>query len=193
MSLACSSLDPHETMTAFADHGKLRASYQLCLSFDMNYVSLIVLWLLSTMVSAQDIYPRGCVPLAIHDAIPLIDTSQPVVWMLHNLSDTDLWVTRPATNQGALAGLSTRLHAGKWSALAINQDKTSLPLQCIESKPGHEQAISCAEVLAICQWPKVTFPQQHTGIFWAAENMLLAPIQAYLARQGYVLQPIHPK
>lgn len=156
----------------------------------MKFLSVILCCVISMGVRAQEVYPRGCVPWPIRDAMPNITTKQPLMLMLHNLSDADLWVTRPASNQGAQAGFSSLLQAGKWSALAINQDNASLPLQCIESKPGHEQAIPCSDVLAICQWPKVTFPEANAGIFWAGENMLLAPIQAYLARQGYVLQPI---
>ena len=156
----------------------------------MKFLSVLLCCVIAVGVHAQEVYPRGCVPWPIHDAMPVITATQPLMLMLHNLSDTDLWVIRPASDQGAQAGLSSLLQAGNWAALAINQDKASLPLHRIESRPGHEQAIPCSDVLAICQWPKATFPEGNAGIFWAAENRLLAPIQAYLARQGYVLHPI---
>lgn len=144
--------------------------------------------ILAFSIHAQEVYPEGCVPWAIHDAVPVIKAQQPLILMLHNLSDTNLWVTRPSSDSGAQAGFSSLLQAGKWSALAINQNKASLPLQCIESKPGHEQAIPCGDVLAICQWPNTKFPEASSGIFWAGENMLLDPLLAYVARQGYVLK-----
>jgi hypothetical protein len=108
--------------------------------------------------------------------------------MLHNLAENDIWVTRPASDQGAQAGFGSLLQAGKWSSLAINLTKISLPLKCIESRPGHEQPIACKDVLAICQWPNTKFPKLDSGIFWAGENMNLAPLQAFLARQGYGLE-----
>lgn len=154
----------------------------------MKFLAAILLCMISINTFAQEVYPRGCVPWPIHDAIPTITTTQPVILMLHNLSNNDLWVTRPASDKGVQAGFSSLLQTGEWSALAINRDKTSLPIKCIESKPGHEQEISCADAMAICQWPKTKFPEIDSGIFWAGENMHLAPLQAFLARQGYVLQ-----
>ncbi|MBP6918057.1 MAG: hypothetical protein KBB94_04005 [Legionellaceae bacterium] len=154
----------------------------------MRLLTTILFCVLSLDALAQEVYPTGCIPWPIHEAIPTFTNTQPSILMLHNLSNNDLWVTRSANDQGAQAGFNSLLQAGKWSSLAINLDKTSLPIKCIESQPGHEQEISCADVLAICQWPKTKFPEIDSGIFWAGENMHLAPLQAFLARQGYVLQ-----
>ncbi len=158
------------------------------MSHGMKFLSIILFCVLSNGTQAQEVYPKGCIPWPIHDAMPLITSTKPIILMLHNLSDADLWVTRPSSDQGAQAGFSSLVQVGKWSALVINQDNASLPLKCIESKPGHEQQIPCSDVLAICQWPKTKFPEASSGIFWAGENMNLAPLQAYLARQGYVLE-----
>ena len=154
----------------------------------MKFLSTILFCMLSMGALAQEIYPTGCVPWPVHDALPTISNTEPTIFMLHNLSNNDLWVTRPSSDKGAQAGFSSLLKTGRWSALAINVTKASLPLKCIESVPGHEQEIPCAAVLAICQWPKTKFPDKDSGIFWAGENMHLAPLQAFLARQGYVLQ-----
>ncbi len=154
----------------------------------MRFLRTIILCLLSLDVYAQEIYPSGCVPWPIYEAIPTLTTTQPLILMFHNLSKNNVWIARAVSQRGMQAGLSSLLEAGKWSSLAINVDKNAMPIQCIESKPGHEQKISCAEVLAICQWPKSKFPKPNSGIHWAGENMHLAPLQAFLARQGYGLQ-----
>jgi hypothetical protein len=154
----------------------------------MKCLFLLVLWTLSWSVAAQEVYPLGCTALPVHDVSPNISNTQPMLLMLHNLSDIDLWVIRPGNGEGMQAGLSSLIQAGNWSALSINVNKNSLTLKCIESKPGHEQEVSCADALAICQWSKATFPERSSGVFWAGENMHLAPLQAFLARQGYVLQ-----
>lgn len=154
----------------------------------MKIILTFLLYLCSFILHAQEVYPKNCVPWPIKEPQPIFTATQPVILMLHNLSEMDLWITKPASDQGAQAGFSSLLQAGKWSALVISDSKEKLPLKCIESKPGHEQEISCATVLAICEWQKPTFPDQTSGIFWAGENMNLAPLQAFLARQGYLLQ-----
>lgn len=153
----------------------------------MKFLSTVLFCMLAFNVQAQEVYPQGCVPWPIHDANPTITTAEPSIFMLHNLSDQDLWVIRSA-NTSTEPGLSSLLASGQWSALVINVKSASLSLKCIESKPGHEQEISCAHSLAICQWPKARLPELKAGIIWAGENMSLAPLQAFLGRQGYVLQ-----
>ena len=134
---------------------------------------------------AQEIYPKNCVPWPVKEAQPTYIAAQPVVLLIHNLSSNDLWITQPLSDRGAQAGFSSLLQAGKWSALVLSQGNEKQNLKCIESIPGHEQEISCTNVLAICQWLKPKFPEQSSGVFWGGENMNLAPLQAYLARQGY--------
>ncbi|PJD92393.1 MAG: hypothetical protein CK424_05650 [Legionella sp.] len=155
----------------------------------MKCLCLILLCVLPLVTTAQEIYPKGCVPWVIHDPIPDIDNKKPTVLMLHNLSTNDLWITHPVKSPGAQAGFSSLLQMGKWSALVLNRAHKSFLLQCIESKPGHEQQISCADVLAICQWPNSKIPEDKTGVFWAGENMDLSPLKAYIERQGFVLDP----
>ncbi len=59
-------------------------------------------------------------------------------------------------------------------------------LNCIESKPGHEQQISCVNVLTACQWSNVKHPD-NSGTFWAAEDMSLKAILAELGSRGFIL------
>ncbi|HVT62480.1 MAG TPA: hypothetical protein VHD33_03220 [Legionellaceae bacterium] len=153
----------------------------------MKFLYLFLCWCISLNSHAQDMYPQGCEPWVVHDAVPNFSNEKPLIIMLHNLSDSDLWITHPVNNPGAQAGFSSLLQKGKWSALALNRKNESFLLKCIESKPGHEQQISCADVLAICQWPKSKIPGENTGIFWAAENMDFVPLKAYVERQGFVL------
>ena len=108
--------------------------------------------------------------------------------MLHNLSGLDLWITHPVSEADTAAGWSSRLQSGHWSALAL--DTTAFELSCIESKPGHEQQVSCEHALAICEWPITSSPEHTSGIFWAGENMSLTALTAYLSRRGFEL-PSH--
>ena len=60
-----------------------------------------------------------------------------------------------------------------------------LTLSCIESKPGHEQAVSCQQVLAVCTFQVTAHPKLKKNVIWAAENMPLSPLIAYLGRIGF--------
>jgi len=153
----------------------------------MKFLASLIILISSLTSFAQEMYPKGCVPWVIHDAMPKLSAKKPVVIMLHNVSDTELWITHPVVDPGAQAGFSSLLQSGKWSALAFSQISHSFALQCIESRPGHEQQISCETVLAICQWPNSKLPKTDSGVFWAAENMDIAPLKAYIERQGYDL------
>ncbi|MDF1645614.1 MAG: hypothetical protein P1U61_01350 [Legionellaceae bacterium] len=83
------------------------------------------------------------------------------------------------------AGWSSRLQANYWSALAL-EDK-AFDLSCIESRPGHEQQVSCEQTLAACEWPITARPEKTQGVFWAGENMPLAALTAYISRRGFEL------
>ena len=108
--------------------------------------------------------------------------------MIHNLTSSDLWVTHPIANPGASAGWITRLQDGNWAALALK--KGPFVLNCIESRPGHEQQVPCEGVIAVCQWKakKVKIPDDAKGsTFWVAEDMPLEALIAAVGARGFKL------
>ncbi len=156
----------------------------------MTYLLIIVSMLSSWMTYAQEIFPRGCIPIVVRGELVTLSAEKPLIAMIHNLSNTELWVTHPVTaDPGAQAGWSSRLESGRWSALALDSKSKQFKLSCIESKPGHEQQIPCSDVLAVCQWPNTQMPEEKTGTFWAGENMDMLPLKAYIERLGFVLEP----
>ncbi|MDP3562306.1 MAG: hypothetical protein Q8R83_09045 [Legionellaceae bacterium] len=153
----------------------------------MKSLLFFITILCSWNIYAEEIFPVGCIPLLVSGDQAILSTEKPVVIMMHNLSNADLWITHPVNDAGAQAGWSSQLESGKWSALALDGKEKNFALQCIESRPGHEQQISCADVLAICQWPKTQMPENTSGTFWAGENMEMLPLKAYLERRGFIL------
>ena len=133
---------------------------------------------------ADEVFPAACKPLVIKGESVKLHSETPRIVMLHNLSVLDLWVTHPVS-EGDNAGLSSRLQTGLWSALAL--DNTSFELSCIESRPGHEQQVSCEQNLALCEWPITSQPENTQGVFWAGENMPLTALTAYISRRGFGL------
>ena len=153
---------------------------------------LLILFLLLSpwAVAAQDMYPIGCAPWVIKKAEPTLKYSQPTLMFVHNLSDNDLWITEVMHKKsGVKAGFSSLLQPGKWSALTLGGLDHQLTLRCIESQPGHEQAVPCSEVMALCQWTKAKLPDaEQTSLYWAGENMDFKPLKAYIERRGFNLE-----
>lgn len=130
-------------------------------------------------------FPTGCNPIQIKEDVAL-SVKKTTLLMLHNLSDADLWVIHPAKKTGGSEEWSTHFTADHWGALVL--DQSAYQLTCIESRPGHEQQVSCQDSLAICEWPSVTLPKDIKGTFSPGENKILPQLIAYLGRQGYGFQ-----
>jgi len=152
----------------------------------MRALAIICLILTSTCALAESTLPEGCQPLAVQGESVTVKAKKNKLVFIHNLAATDLWITHPVTNPGASAGWTTRLQTGNWSALSV--EKGPFVLNCIESKPGHEQAIPCEGALAVCQWKGVKMPKSTVqGTFWAAEDMSLQALTAAIGSRGFVL------
>lgn len=153
----------------------------------MKHVILITMLLIPFSANAQEIFPKGCAPYAIHGEYATLSVEKPTVVMFHNLAHTKIWLTRHHALAGAQAGWSSEISPGKWSALVLEPHRHAFQFACIESQPGHEQPVSCQEVLAVCQWPKTHLPNDQSGTFWAGENMTMQALTAYLQRMGFQL------
>jgi hypothetical protein len=151
----------------------------------MKYFATLLLCMLSSLSYAEEGFPKGCQPVSVLDT-PLIlkTTKPPVLALVHNLSNSEVWVTHPVADPGASAGWSSKLQGGNWSAMALQND--TFELNCIESRPGHEQQVPCAGVLAICLWQATKMPAGE-GTYWAGEDMSLAALTAHLGGRGFVL------
>lgn len=150
-----------------------------------NYLMFLVLFTLSFIVNAEDLAPTTCEPVVVKDESVVLKAKDPLLVLIHNVSQNDLWITHPVSEPSASAGWSSHLEAGNWSALAV--DKESFELSCIESKPGHEQQVPCAGVITICDWTAVKTPEQVKGTFWASENASLATLMSQLVGRGFKL------
>src|SRR3990167_619208 len=151
----------------------------------MNYVFVFLFLWMTSMAHAEEIYPNGCVPLVVEGEYVLIPSGGQRIIMIHNLSTTDLWITHRMSDETSNTDWSSRLQSNRWSALKLN--KHTLKLSCIESRPGHEQQISCSNAVGICQWSTLKQSQKHAGIFWAGENRRLSTLIAYIERHGFVV------
>ncbi len=148
----------------------------------MRFISLIVCLYFPLTLWGNEILPAGCMPIVISELIHL-PPGKPRLILLHNLSETTLWLI-PRANT-TKANLSSALAPQQWSSLHLDQH--ALTIGCIESKPGHEQEIACHDRVAVCEWIPNRHPKKPSGIVWAAENMTLTPLIAYLGRHGFIV------
>lgn len=136
-------------------------------------------------IHSTEMFPAACKAFAIKGDNINIPSGSLRVFMVHNLSAFDVWITHPASDENFDPGWSSRLQGNQWSALAL--DTQSLVLNCVESRPGHEQQVSCEQALAACEWPITSRPEHAHGVFWAGENMTLSALKAYIGRHGFEL------
>jgi len=141
--------------------------------------------LMTSYVFAESILPVGCQAVAVQGESVTIKAKNSKLVFIHNLATTDLWITHPVTNPSASGGWTSRLQAGNWSALAV--DKGPFALNCIESRPGHEQQIPCEGAIAVCQWKGVKMPAKNQSTFWAGEDMSLSALTAAIGSRGFVV------
>lgn len=151
----------------------------------MRAILSIILLLLTWGAHADESFPSGCKAFRVQEEPLLLSAPKPLLVMIHNLSNTELWITHPESEPSASAGWSSRVQAGHWSALVLREK--SFELSCIESKPGHEQKVPCAGVLAVCQWTDLTMPGEGNETYWAGEDMTLPDLKGHLEREGFIL------
>ena len=147
--------------------------------------------LLSFYVAAESTLPFGCQAVAVQGESVTLKAKKSSLFFIHNLTSTDLWLTHPITHPSASAGWTTQLKKGNWSAFVLK--KGPFVLNCIESRPGHEQQSPCEGAIAVCQWNgkgvKVPSNAQKTT-FWVAEDMSLAGLTAAVGARGFVIPTI---
>lgn len=151
----------------------------------MRVLASFYLLFMSFNVFAESTLPVGCQAIAVQGESVTIKTKKNKLVFIHNLTKTDLWITHPVTNPGASAGWTSRLQTENWSALSV--DKGPFSLNCIESRPGHEQQVPCEAAIAVCEWSGVKFPAGSQGTFWAGEDMSLSALTAAIGGRGFIL------
>jgi hypothetical protein len=152
----------------------------------MRVLTSLCFLLMFSYVFAESVLPTGCQAIAVQGEAVTLKSKNSKLVFIHNISNSDVWITHPVTNPGVSAGWTSRIQAGNWSALAV--DKPPFILNCIESRPGHEQQIPCEGALAVCQWRSVKIPSsKEQGTFWAGEDQSLAALTTAIGARGFVL------
>jgi hypothetical protein len=152
----------------------------------MRYALILYIWFCASYAYAEENTLPICQPLAVQNASIALKAKKPILIFVHNHSKVDLWITHPVIEVGLNQGhSSTHLEPEQWSVLVL--DKEIFELGCVESRPGHEQQVSCAGFIEACEWPNISIPEKFKGTFWASENMPLKEVYSNLGVQGFTL------
>lgn len=128
------------------------------------------LWMASVCAAA---FPPDCKNVRLDNDNPVLMAPKTHIFLIQNISAQTLWITHPTQNPGASAGYTSELGVGGWSALVLKNPKFALG--CVESKPGHEQAVSCAEAIRVCAYTKI--PKDTQGNYWLIENVTMPKLR----------------
>lgn len=134
--------------------------------------------LISFSLFATESFPKNCKVFAFKGENLVIKAPKPKVILINNQTEATLFLSHTGNT-----GLTTKIDAAKWASLVVHQKK--FIIQCIESKPGHEQQVPCEGMLTTCQLSKVKIPQSRDKTFWAAENLDRKALENHLAESGF--------
>lgn len=151
----------------------------------MKILSLFLGLMISGMGWTASFIDKHCQPIGVKNSEALLKVAKPSLIILQNTSDHIIWLTHPVKDPGASAGWTSELSSKRWSALYMSPAKSDFNLACIESTPGHEQHISCADVLKVCILTADVKPENANGTFWAVENIRKKELMAALAQRGF--------
>lgn len=148
-------------------------------------LSLVFFW--GFQAFAGEYLPKGCLPLALKAANIELKAESHGLFFLHNISNYHIWLANPAQPKWTV-----EIKPGLWNVWYLKQDTSEW--RCIQSEKGHEQQVSCQDVIAVCQWP-VQVPE-HLEIKlggWLIENQSIVVAKAYLQRMGWLFVRPAPK
>ena len=128
---------------------------------------------------AKEYYPRYCHAMVLNSRLFQLAAQKNQLINIHNISNTDIWLASVQFPRWTL-----KLLPGQWSVFYAPKQKLSW--QCVESRLGHEQLVSCQDVLAVCQ-TNANPPQKEAMRIdqWLLENKGIVTVDAYLQRMGW--------
>ena len=155
----------------------------------MKRFCAFVLMVMSVNIHAGDVvFPKGCVAitsLARQILFKSESNDSQVLYLIHNQSPHELWLTHPVKNPSASAGWSSQLKVSQWSAITVAEPEFAL--SCVEVKPGSEQYVDCADVVVACEYSDAKFSSSAKGGYWVAENKTLAALLSAIPGRGIQL------
>lgn len=147
------------------------------------YIATALLFILNAY--AMEL-PQNCHLVSIKSENMNLKGQKERLIFIHNMSKMDLYLSHISKDDpGVQAGWTSRINKNKWNVLKLG--KKEMTFQCVEFKPGHEQQISCQNILSVCQIVPAEKPVNDKGNYWVAENQSLSKILETVSSRGFQL------
>lgn len=133
---------------------------------------------LSVSVATATALPRGCEVTGFgfrQQNLVLNDSGEQAFFLIQNRSNKQIELRRLANSDDFMAPqLQSKVDASNWSAFA--SDIQNLNFQCFVVNGDEVLPISCADVLEVCQYPRVKFALSNMGNYWVSTNKSQAQV-----------------
>lgn len=134
--------------------------------------SLVLSLLIATPTNAST-FPRGCevTGFGFQDThLVLNEKNQQAFFLIQNRSDKKIELEHKETRPEVFMSpkLQAKLDVGQWSAFASDID--NFHFKCYIQDGEARTALNCADVLDVCQYPRVKFALSNMGNYWISTN-----------------------
>lgn len=151
------------------------------------FIKILILLFLMHDVFSHEYFPKGCKAWVIKNNLIDIKGKKNNLIFFHNISKNHIWLANRNVTKWTV-----ELKPGLWNVFYLPQNNAAW--RCIEAETGHEQQVSCHDVIAMCQWSAIA-PEQilkQSGI-WVIENQSVVVAKAYLERMGWLFNQVSSK
>ena len=135
-------------------------------------------------------FPRGCEVIGYgyqQDHLILNDTGKQTLYLIQNRSANPIELEHVTTTEVFMAPkLETQILPGYWAAFA--SDEANNHFKCIEHINDQTREVNCADLLDICQYPRVRFALSNQGNYWISTNKPQAQVIKEAATKGIYLK-----
>lgn len=142
------------------------------MSRSKNLVFTSILCILFTKTVFSSIFPRGCEVSGFgynNNLLVLNERGGQAFYLIQNRSNKAVELEHYETKDVFMSPkLHSKLEPSNWSAFA--SDVENMYFKCFNQVDDKIEAINCADVLEICQYPRVKFALSNMGNYWVSTN-----------------------
>lgn len=159
--------------------------------FRFVYVFRMIIFLLAGISSATAAaFPRGCEVTGFsyqRQFLVLNEKGEQTFYLIQNHSDKTIELERYETREVFMSpSLASKLAPSNWSAFA--SDIESFYFKCAVIDEEQSTTVNCADVLDICQYPRVKFALSNMGNYWVSTNKNQAQVIKDAVAKGILLR-----
>jgi hypothetical protein len=135
-------------------------------------------------------FPRGCEVIGYgyqQNHLILNDTGKQTLYLIQNRGSHPIELEHVTSTEVFMAPkLEAQILPGYWAAFA--SDEANNHFKCLEHINDQSHETNCAQLLDICQYPRVKFALSNQGNYWISTNKPQAQVIKEAATKGIYLK-----